>query len=175
VTNRTTYNTTTTPAPNVTVNQPAPEVTVNQPDVPEPVVVTIPAVETPLTGAAIDDSQTPLTTPKFWSLIDLLLVLGTLILGFYLMIVAMRRKEEDETVQTASRGKQIRMWGQLGVILAIASVVVLLLTQSFDGDSSMRMVDIWAVLFGAIFGVELLATIGVNSKQNDDWSEERSI
>jgi hypothetical protein len=172
VTNRTT-NTTNTPTPNVTVN-PA-DVTVNQPEQP---TTTVPEVETPTTSPAIEDikpTPTPLTNPPVWNLLDLLLVIGSLILGFYLMLVAMRRKEEDETTLTASRGKQIRMWGVLGVILGIASVAILLLTQKFVGNAVMQLADIWAILFAAIFGVELLATIGVNSKQNDEWSEERSI
>jgi hypothetical protein len=177
VTNRTTNN---TPAPNVTVNPPAASpVTVNPPAVetPEPVVVTVAGVTEPaptVAEAIIDDGKVPEAAPKYWHLLDLLFAIASLILGFYLMIVAMRRKEEEEDdPQKVNQGKQIRMWGVLGVTLGIASIVTLLLTQQFDGV--MKLADAWTLLFAAIFGAELLASFGVNSKQQDEWSQERSL
>jgi hypothetical protein len=50
---------------------------------------------------------------------------------------------------------------------------VLLYTQNFSGD--VRLIDAWAILFAAIFGVELLATIGISSRKDDAWDENRSI
>jgi hypothetical protein len=67
------------------------------------------------------------------------------------------------------------MWGQLGILLAIVSVIVLLLTQSFTGV--MKIIDIWAVLFAVIFGVEILAVLGVRSAkrgQPEPWDVEES-
>jgi hypothetical protein len=179
VTNRTTNNNTTTrttqaPAPSVTP-APAPNLTVNQPDIqmPEPIVVTVPAVAETIPEAPTPENPLVPEVPTFWSLINVLLVVASLILGFYLMIVAMRRKEEDDDAQTVHQSKQIRMWGQLGVILGIASVIVLLLTQHFD--KPMQLIDTWAILFATIFGVELLAAFGVNSKKKEEWEKERTV
>jgi hypothetical protein len=156
-------------------NTPAPRVVVNNPPAPEaqpPIIVTPtpPAVViTAPTGEAIEDTDPPLippVVPNPWHLIDLLLVLAALGLGFYLMIYAIRRRDDDD-LQNTTRGKQIRMWGQLGIMLAIAAVIVLLLTQNFTGK--MAWIDMWAILFAAIFGTELLAVIGVNSKEKDEW------
>jgi hypothetical protein len=176
VTNRTIYNntTTTTPAPNVTVNQPAVEI-----PTPEPTVVTVAGVteQAPtVEEAIIADSDVAKAAPAYyWHLIDVLLALASLVLGFYLMIVAMRRKEEEneDDEQSVNQGKQIRMWGGLGISLGIAAIIIMILTQHFDGV--MKLADIWTILFAVIFGTELLASFGVNSKKQDDWENERDL
>ncbi|MDR0520200.1 MAG: DUF5011 domain-containing protein, partial [Clostridiales Family XIII bacterium] len=172
VTNVTNNNTTTPATPPVVINNEAPpaaeppQITVE----PTPVEVNYPT-ETAITDEPTPESGGPEPTGN-WYLIDLLLAIGAMILGFWLMAYALRRKD-DEEMQNTTRGKQIRMWGVLGIAFGIIAIVVLLLTQQFDGD--MRMIDIWAILFAAIFGVELLAVIGVHSKNRDEWDAERSI
>jgi hypothetical protein len=37
----------------------------------------------------------------------------------------------------------------------------------------MALVDIWAIVFALIVGVEALATVGVTSSKRREWSMER--
>jgi archaellum biogenesis protein FlaJ (TadC family) len=136
---------------------------------PTPVEVAPETTETP-----IEPTETPLAVPDRgeWHLIDLLIVAITMALGIYLMLYALRRKDEFDD-ETTSRGRQIRMWGQLGVLLAIVSVIVLLLTQTFTGD--MKIIDIWSVLFAVILGVEILAIIGIKSSKKQERPEEWEV
>jgi hypothetical protein len=171
-TNRTTVN---TPAPVVnnttTVQAPAAPVTPPVTEVePTPVPEAAPVTEAPV---EIVPTETPTASPEgTWHLIDLILVILTMALGFYLMAYAMRRRDEYDEEYSA-RGRQIRMWGQLGILLAIVSATALLLTQDFT--ASMKIVDAWAILFGLIFGVELLAMIGLTSVKEQEWDEQRDI
>jgi hypothetical protein len=175
------------------INTPPPVVTNNNRTTtipaPAPAPVAPPVVEvlpTPVPEAAptiseppieITPTEPPLATPTpegSWHLIDLLFVILTMAFGFYLMALAMRRREEyDEADADTYRGKQIRMWGQLGILLAIVSVIVLLLTQDFEG--TMKIADAWMLLFGSIFGVELLAMIGLTRAKDQEWDEQRDI
>jgi hypothetical protein len=227
-TNKNTNTTVTQPAPNVTVNAtssaaqpPAPQdpaapgigkIIVTTPEA----VLTNPKVQGPNESVAMTDVDAPPrangVARDSWSLIDLLLALGSLILGIYLLIAAIRRKgdggddgddggggspkaggdsggalrkdddktgdprkDDDESgdPRKERRDRQIRMWGQLGILLGIASVIILLLTQRFDGK--FIIADLWAILFGLIFGVEVLATIDVNRHKDEEHSEERDI
>jgi hypothetical protein len=171
-----TNTTTTTPAPNVIVNTPeaAPPAEPTIIEVPTPVIQ---EVAPPTSDTPIEPTETPLAAPEprgEWHLADLLIVILTMALGIYLMMYALRRKDEYDD-ETTSRGRQIRMWGQMGILLAIVSVIVLLLTQTFTGD--MKIIDIWAVLFAAILGVEILAVVGVRSSKKDqpeEWEIEES-
>jgi hypothetical protein len=171
---RNTTTTTTTPAPNVVVNTP------EAAPAPEPVIVEVPAPEVPeaapeTTATPIEPAETPLATPESrgaWHLIDLIFVILTMATGLYLMIYSLRRKDEEDEWAT-SRGRQIKMWGQLGIVLGIASVIVLLFTQNFTGD--MKIIDIWAVLFATILGVEVMALIGVRRDKEQSWEKERDI
>jgi drug/metabolite transporter (DMT)-like permease len=124
--------------------------------------------ETPPT--LIEAAPTPTVAPveeRSWHLVDLLLVVFTLTLGFFLMAYAIRRRDEydeqfvPEERQDIIKERQIGMWGQLGIVLGIVSVAALLLTQDFSAD--MNIVDTWTVLFAVICGACLLAAIGVTS------------
>jgi hypothetical protein len=172
-----TNNTTTqaTPAPNVTVNTPAAEAA----PAPEPVIVEVPTpviqeVTPEPTSTPIEPTDVPLAAPEDtggeWHLIDLIIVILTMALGLYLMAYAMRRRDEYD-VESTSRGMQIRMWGQLGVLLGLVSVIALLLTQTFTG--TMKIIDIWAALYAVILGIEVLALIGVTGVRSRDWEVER--
>jgi hypothetical protein len=142
-----------------------------------PRIVEVPApqpAETPPT--VIGPTSPPTTAPaaeRSWHLVDLLLVAFTLALGFFLMAYAIRRRDEyDEQFvpqerQDVIRERQIGIWGQLGIILGIMSVVALLLTQDFSAD--MNIVDTWTVLFAVICGACLLAAIGVTSGKEREW------
>jgi hypothetical protein len=39
----------------------------------------------------------------------------------------------------------------------------------------MKLADTWTLLFAAIFGAELLAAFGVNSKKKDEWSQDQGL
>ncbi|MDR0596605.1 MAG: DUF5011 domain-containing protein, partial [Clostridiales Family XIII bacterium] len=177
-------------AGNVTVNPP--RVIVNPPPTqpvtinnttptPEPAVINVEPAPSPdvivqyPTDTAITERDIPKTDEPDdkgeWHLVDLILAIASMILGFCLMAFALRRKD-DEDLQNTQRGKQIRMWGVLGVALGILSLVVLLLTQQFVG--AQQLIDVWAILFAAIFGVELLAVIGTSSKKRDEWDMGRN-
>jgi hypothetical protein len=165
-----TTSTTTIPAPAPTP-APAP---VTPPVVemqPTPVPETAPEITEPPVVIAPDEP--PLAAPEgAWHLIDLLLTILAIAFGFYLMAYALRRRDEDEDQDTA-RARQIRMWGQLGILLAIVSTIVLLLTQDFT--ATMKMADAWTVLFGLIFGIEFLAVLGLTSAKEKEWDEQRDI
>jgi hypothetical protein len=204
-TNKNTSTTVTQPAPNVTVN--VTSSAAQQPEPQEPaspgigqIIVTTP--EAVLTNPNVQGpnesvSMTVIDAPPrangvardSWGLIDLLLAIGSLILGLYLLIAARRKGEDDDdggggypkdygysdggAPRKERRDRQIRMWGQLGMLLGIASVIILLLTQRFDGR--FVIADLWAILFALIFGVEVLATIDVNRHKEEEHSEERDI
>jgi hypothetical protein len=123
---------------------------------------------------SISDSAVPTNqAPRHWSLLDLLFAIAAFILGFYLMIIAMRRKDDEDDEQSVDRGKQIRRWGMLGISLGIASIIILLLTQHFGGN--MQIADFWTLPFAAILGIELCAILEVNKKEQDEWDDERDI
>jgi hypothetical protein len=178
VTNNNTTTRATTPAPNVTVNAPAAEPAA----APEPVIVEVPAPVVPeaapdTSSALIEPTETPLAAPVVeprgeWHLVDLLIVILTMALGLYLMTYALRRRDEYD-VESTSRGMQIRMWGQLGVLLGLVSVIVLLLTQTFTGD--LKIIDVWSALFAVMLGIEVLALIGVTGVRNRDYEVEREV
>jgi hypothetical protein len=170
-----------TPAPNVVVNTPPPAAPVVTP-APDPVIVevpvpTAPPVETPETTeppVTIEPEEPPLAPVEegSWHLIDLLLVIFSMALGFYLMVYSIRRRDEYDE-QSSARGRQIRMWGHLGVILGVFSLVALLVTQDFTGR--MMMADPWAALFAVILAVEVLALVGLTRVKGQEWEEEREI
>jgi hypothetical protein len=163
-------------APAVVVNTPAPAaapaaeppiVNIEQPPVPESPVVEEPEV--------IEPVEPPLSSPEpagEWHIFDLLLTIAIMALGLYLMAFALRRKEAYEYADS-NRGRLIRMWGQLGVLLGIGAVVALLVTQDFTG--TMRLIDIWTILFAALLGTEILAVTGVTSEKNMAWEDEREL
>jgi hypothetical protein len=183
VTNNNGGNTVASP-PQVIVNNepappaPAPQVTVE----PTPVEIIYPTgtsiedIDVAAAPGAMEVNELPEDSGKqdrsgSWYLVDLILAIASMLLGLWLMAYALRRKD-DEELQNTPRGRQIRMWGVLGAALGIAAIIVLLLTQQFDGE--MNMIDIWAILYAAIFAVELLAVIGVRGKPREEWEEENA-
>jgi hypothetical protein len=170
------------PAPNVVINnEPPAAAPVTEPaPTPEPVVVEVPAPAVP--EAAPETTETPIESPEIpmsapesrgaWHLIDLLLVIAAMAVGFFLMAYALRRRDEYDE-ETSSRGRQIRMWGQLGVMLGILSVIVLIFTQNFTGD--MKIADAWSILFAVVCGTEVLALVGVTGLKDREWEEEREV
>jgi hypothetical protein len=129
-----------TPAAVEPIPPPAPE----PEPVPEPVLEPVPEPEEE--GA--------------WHLVDLLLAIFSMALGFFLMAFALRRRDEYEYDELAAAAQErAKTWSLVGVPLGIASIAALLLTQDFAGR--MAAADAWAILFAAIFGVELLAAVSV--------------
>jgi hypothetical protein len=169
------------PTQNITVNPSAPssagadadaDGTAEEPTVSTVAGVTASAMTVP--ELTINDDTVPTRqAPKHWCLLDLLFAIVTFIFGFYLMIVAIRRKDDEDDEQSVERGKQIRRWGILGVSLGIASIIILMLTQHFGED--MQIADIWTLPFAAILGIELCAILSVNKKEQDEWEEEQSM
>jgi hypothetical protein len=153
-----------TPAPRVIVNNPTPPA----PPAPEP-VIEVPTPEPPPqivteVEGPIRPIEVPTATPEpaaggKWHLIDLLLAIVTVAIGFYLMIYVMRRREEDEDDGVEER--RVRAWSQLTAMLGIGSVIALLITQDFSGD--MHIADIWTALFAVISGISAISLISVTS------------
>jgi hypothetical protein len=172
-TTNTTNNNTQAPPPVVVNNEPAPPAATPQVSIePTPVTVTYPT-ETAIEESAVAEAPSPQPEqPDSWYLIDLILAVAAMVLGLWLTGYALRRKD-DEDLQNTSRGKQIRMWGVLGAALGIVAIVVLLLTQKFDGE--MKTIDVWAILYAAIFGINMLAVAGVHSKTRDEWEGEKKM
>jgi hypothetical protein len=183
-----TYNPPKTPTPPKVVVRP-PAVVVN-PTAPTPSTAPViieqpaasPVVDTPpveptetVPETNIEPTEIPLAQPepvqKPWHLIDLLLVIVTMILAFFLMAHALRRKSEYGKSDTP-REKQIRLWGPLGLLLGIVSVIVLFITQDFTGP--MAWIDVWMVLFAVISVVETLAVMGVTSSGNRACTENET-
>jgi hypothetical protein len=157
---------------NVAAPAPAPPLVPPGVDLPAPAD---PVAAPENTTTPITPTQAPTSSPASgdgWHLVDLLLVIFTVALGFYLMVFAIRRRDEYDDASMA-RGRQIRMWGRLGVLLGITSIVALLITQTFSGD--MKIIDVWAALFVVVLGVETLAVIGVRSVRSREWEEERKV
>jgi hypothetical protein len=177
---RTVINNQVTPPPVVNVNTPAatPPTVINNPapDISIPpgaapiVNVSTPAITT-APESEIPTIPTPEGPPELWHLIDLILAIIAVALGFYLMVFAMRRRESEEYEYESSQNKRIMMWGTLGMVFSIISVIILILTQQFTGD--MSLVDPWAIVFGIIAGAEALAAIGVTSSRRRQYEMER--
>jgi hypothetical protein len=153
----------------------------------EPTVITVPAVAAPYV-AEIPGTDTPKTnyeppvvpTPAgAWHLVDLILAALSLLIGLYLMVLAVRRKrdEDDGFDDYAYRARNewrdglLRRWGVLGILLGLASVTALIATQDFAG--TMTYADSWTILFGAIFGVEALAAVGVSRAREATFEYDR--
>jgi hypothetical protein len=152
---------------------PAPQTTVNV-NTPAPTteVVAKEPVETPIAKA-----QTPLVNPPFeksihWHLLDLLLAGASLIIGLYLMLLAMRRKD-DKASQDDKRSRKLKTCGIIGILLGIVAIIMLLITQDFSG--TMRWLDMWVLLFAAIFATELLTLIVAGRKKHDEQEAEFGI
>jgi hypothetical protein len=167
--------TNTTPAvpPATVINNTPPDVIIPET---QPPVVNVNTPTPPAVDTTIQDEPTPETpnpnAPTKWHLINLLLAIIGMALGFYLMIFALRNREDDEREANSSHGTYRRMWGQLGILLGIAGVIVLLVTQNFT-SGTMGIADLWVIPLAIIVGVEALAAIGVTSSRNQDWDYER--
>ena len=142
--------------------------------------------ETPLSDGEedVDDGKTPLAKIDVWALINLIAAIITVLLGLILLLSKRHKNddEEDEEERQAriERGEekeqeQKRGWicKVLGVLVAIGSVVLFILTE--DMSLPMAMTDEWTIWMVIIAVVELvLLLVGRHWKDVDDDEEEQA-
>ena len=142
--------------------------------------------ETPLSDGEedVDDGKTPLAKIDVWALINLIAAIITVLLGLILLLSKRHKNddEEDEEERQAriERGEekeqeQKRGWicKVLGVLVAIGSVVLFILTE--DISLPMAMTDEWTIWMVIIAVVELvLLLVGRHWKDVDDDEEEQA-
>ncbi|MDM8204475.1 hypothetical protein QUW03_08890, partial [Faecalicoccus acidiformans] len=142
--------------------------------------------ETPLSDGEedVDEGKTPLAKIDVWALINLIAAIITVLLGLILLLSKRHKNddEEDEEERQAriERGEekeqeQKRGWicKVLGVLVAIGSVVLFILTE--DMSLPMAMTDEWTIWMIIIAVVELvLLLVGRHWKDVDDDEEEQA-
>ena len=142
--------------------------------------------ETPLSDGEeeVDDGKTPLAKIDVWALINLIAAIITVLLGLILLLSKRHKndEEEDEEERQAriERGEekeqeQKRGWicKVLGVLVAIGSVVLFILTE--DMSLPMVLIDEWTIWMVIIAVVELvLLLVGRHWKDVDDDEEEQA-
>ena len=142
--------------------------------------------ETPLSDGEedVDEGKTPLAKIDVWALINLVAAIITVLFGLILLLSKRHKNddEEDEEERQAriERGEekeqeQKRGWicKVLGVLVAIGSVVLFILTE--DMSLPMAMTDEWTIWMVVIAVVELvLLLVGRHWKDVDDDEEEQA-
>ena len=142
--------------------------------------------ETPLSDGEedVDEGKTPLAKIDVWALINLIAAIITVLFGLILLLSKRHKNddEEDEEERQAriERGEekeqeQKRGWicKVLGVLVAIGSVVLFILTE--DMSLPMAMTDEWTIWMVIIAVVELvLLLVGRHWKDVDDDEEEQA-
>lgn len=143
--------------------------------------------ETPLSNGEeeeVDEGKTPLAKIDVWALINLIAAIITVLFGLILLLSKRHKNddEEDEEERQAriERGEekeqeQKRGWicKVLGVLVAIGSVVLFILTE--DMSLPMAMTDEWTIWMVIIAVVELvLLLVGRHWKDVDDDEEEQA-
>ena len=141
--------------------------------------------DTPLSDGEedVDDGKTPLSKNDAWALINLIAAIITVLFGLILLLSKRHRNddEEDEEERQArmendeeKEPEQKRGWicKVLGVIVAIASVVLFILTE--DMSLPMVLIDNWTIWMVVIAVVELvLLLVGRHWKDVDEDEEEQ--
>ena len=141
--------------------------------------------ETPLSDGEeeVDEGKTPLAKIDAWALINLIAAIITVLFGLILLLSKRHKNddEEDEEERQAriERGEekeqeQKRGWicKVLGVLVAIGSVVLFILTE--DMSLPMAMTDEWTIWMVIIAVVELvLLLVGRHWKDVDDEDQEQ--
>ena len=141
--------------------------------------------DTPLSDGEedVDDGKTPLSKNDAWALINLIAAIITVLFGLILLLSKRHRNddEEDEEERQArmendeeKEPEQKRGWicKVLGVIVAIASVVLFILTE--DMSLPMVLIDNWTIWMVVIAVVELvLLLVGRHWKDVGEDEEEQ--
>ena len=141
--------------------------------------------DTPLSDGEedVDDGKTPLSKNDAWALINLIAAIITVLFGLILLLSKRHRNddEEDEEERQArmendeeKEPEQKRGWicKVLGVIVAIASVVLFILTE--DMSLPMVLIDNWTIWMVVLAVVELvLLLVGRHWKDVEEDDEEQ--
>ncbi|MFA0814198.1 MAG: InlB B-repeat-containing protein, partial [Anaerofustis sp.] len=107
------------------------------------------------TTETLDENQTPLAGNS-WALLNLLLAIGSLIIGAALVITYYKKKEEDEEI------KRKGGWRLFSAVVAIAAVITFFVTE--DLTAPMAFTDKWTILM-AIYALVSVATMILSSKK----------
>ena len=140
--------------------------------------------ETPLSDGEeeVDEGKTPLAKIDVWALINLIAAIITVLLGLILLLSKRHKNDDEEDEERQARiergeekeQEQKRGWicKVLGVLVAIGSVVLFILTE--DMSLPMAMTDEWTIWMVIIAVVELvLLLVGRHWKDVDDDEEEQ--
>ena len=141
---------------------------------PEPVVEPEPV---PPVEEEIVDEEVPQAAPAAaWALINLLAALGTVGTAIGMIITFFKKKDEDDDGTKANpneendenKGKKSKF---LGLIPAVASVVIFLLTENMHNP--MALVDKWTIPMALILAANgIVAYLTRNKKPEDENTEK---
>jgi fimbrial isopeptide formation D2 family protein len=123
-------------------------------------------------GTEIEDEEIPLTKPRYWHLLDVILTAISVILGFILLARGLRRKDEESDYMAEVNAKiqhTRSAYGFAGTGFGIATLVILLLTQDFTGK--MRWWDIWAIVMLVIVVIQVIILFSIPAFRKEEDEE----
>ena len=168
---------------------------------PEPTPTPRPFVPNPIVTPDVEPTETPEVTPtptttpevivepetpqaardNSWALLNLICSAGTVLLGLVLLISKTKKEEEeDEDEQKgfaneddeANHYKRNKLYRLLGVITAVASVLVFIFTE--DMRAKMVIIDRWTLLMVVLLFVNVV-TFYLGRRWQEDEDEEEEV
>lgn len=173
-----------TPAINVDANAPVENIAIPDANVPQGALSVDEDGNVEIVEIEDEDTALAGNSAKAWALINLLAMIATAVLGIILLVLALKKKEEDEeeedenTVKAESeedeedeedKEKNKKVLKLCGLIPAIASVIVFILTENMRNP--MAYTDKWTVLMIILLVVEIVLAI-LSKKKKDDEEDE---
>ena len=168
---------------------------------PEPTPSPRPFVPNPIVTPDVEPTETPEVTPtptttpevivepetpqaardNSWALLNLICSAGTVLLGLFLLISKTKKEEEeDEDEQKgfaneddeANHYKRNKLYRLLGVVTAVASVLVFIFTE--DMRAKMVIIDRWTLLMVVLLFVNVV-TFYLGRRWQEDEDEEEEV
>ncbi len=126
----------------------------------------------------IMEGGVPLSAGEFrragaWSLFDLLMTIFATISAIVFFIAVRKKSKEDEEDENddkeASKRNNITL--VMAILLAVFNIVLLFLTQDFT--QPMVFFDIYSILFGLVFVIQVVLEVVFRRKKSDDEDDEQ--
>ncbi|MDR1815297.1 MAG: InlB B-repeat-containing protein, partial [Clostridiales Family XIII bacterium] len=121
----------------------------------------------------IEEPEVPLAAPAGWHLLDVILAIIAVVFGLLLLWAGLKRRDEDnEDIEYEAQNNRTQStrtaYGMTGIGLAIATVVILVVTQAFDGP--MLLADMWAIVFAIIVVMQFIVMRSMPTyRLNEDY------